>query len=92
MDGDDDAVKGGAVASGLSPMEKEQKKITLLPNIYREESEQRQIENKRLSSIHLVQGQWQANLSGANKMPSVAYLCFRKNRLLQNAELVSCRS
>jgi hypothetical protein len=35
---------------GLSFMEKEQEKITLQPNIYREENRQHQIENKRLSS------------------------------------------
>jgi hypothetical protein len=48
-DGDGDAVKGGAVASELSAMEKERENITLQPNIYSKENEQHQIENQRLS-------------------------------------------
>ena len=48
-DGDGDAVKGGAAASGLSAMEKEPEKITLQPNIYRKENKQHQIGNQRLS-------------------------------------------
>jgi hypothetical protein len=39
-DSDGDAAKGGAVAPGLSAMEKEPEKITLQPNIYRKENKQ----------------------------------------------------